>query len=201
MNRTVSVSRLGGLLAITAAFAAPLPSLAQSTLPPAVTFDGQQAGWLEGTVHDTQGNIVNPSRNVRFTITRQGGTALDVVCDPNLDNLFSVRNLRPGIYDITIPQVAISSSSQPYCPIRYFGVVIKPGVRTFLNIVMDQGTTLEERGNPTVPTVDVTIVSEQLTRLQKQVDDLKAQLAALQAKPPAADAKPAAPSAAPPPAK
>lgn len=152
---------------------------------------------------NTQGDFVyeqvGSSYGIHIKGKRQGGGEFEAIADPKMGNSYDARNLRPGVYEITI--AAAGAGNTPYCPIRYFGVVIKPGVRTFLNIVMDQGTTLEERGNPTVPTVDVTIVSEQLTRLQKQIDDLKAQLAALQAKPPAADAKPAAPSAAPPPAK
>ncbi len=59
---------------------------------------------------------------------------------------------------------------------------MKPGQRTVLNIVMDQGQTYEEIGKPNFVTNLATNVTQQLEQMQKQIDDLKQQIAALQQK-------------------
>ena len=101
-----------------------------------------------------------------------------------MGGLYSFRNLKPGIYDVILPKGQIVNTF--YCPERIWGVVVKPGQRTALNIIMDQGETYEEIGKPTLPTNPATNVTMELDRLQKQVDDLKQQVAALMSKMPTA---------------
>ena len=100
--------------------------------------------------------------------------------DLQLGGLYSAKNIKPGVYDITLEKGYVGSTT--YCPERILGVVIKPGQRTVLNIVMDEGQIYEEIGKPTFVTNMATNVTVQLEQMQKQIDDLKQQIAALQQK-------------------
>ena len=157
--------------------------------------DASQYGWLEGTITNNQGQAISNnafSDGKHLKGVRQGGGEFDTQTDTRLGGLYSLKNIRSGIYDITIEKGYIAST--PFCPERIFGVVVKPGQRTVLNIIMDQGETYEEVGKPEVVTNPATNVTMELAQMQKQIDDLKQQVAALQKPvsptPPAAPAKP-----------
>ena len=167
---------LGALLTLSACAAqaqAPTPSPAADTT--------SQYGWLEGTITNSDGEAVsgqkytNAPKHIKGS--RQGGGEFDVQTDYQLGGLYSAKNIRPGIYDITLENGYVGNVA--YCPERIFGVVIKPGERTILKIVMDQGETYEEVGKPAVVSAPATNVTEELTRMQKEIEDLKQQVAAL----------------------
>ncbi len=148
------------------------------------TVDVSQYGWLEGTITNNQGEIISGQAYThvgkRIKGTRQGGGEFYVLTDPQLGGLYSATNIKPGVYDITLEKGYVGQT--PYCPERILGVVVKPGQRTVLNVVMDQGETYEEVGKPTFVTNLATNVTQQLEQMQKQIDDLKQQVAALQQK-------------------
>ena len=108
--------------------------------------------------------------------------------DTQLGGLYSAKNIRPGIYDIIISKSYVGNVA--YCPERIFGVIVKPGERTVLRIVMDQGDTYEEVGKPAVVSATATNVTDELAKMQKQINDLKQQVATLLKATPAAAAKP-----------
>ena len=152
---------------------------------PATSDASSSYGWLEGTITNSDGQPIS-QRNLaggqEIKGIRQGGGQFDVQSDLNLGGLFSVKNLRPGIYDITLEKGWVGGQlgpQTPYCPERIFGVLIKPGERTVLKIVMDQGDTYEEVGKPAVVSAPATNVTDELARMQKQIDDLKQQVATL----------------------
>ncbi len=165
------------------------------TPTPAPTDATSQYGLLEGTITNSDGEPIHSdtySNDGKHIIgTRQGGGTFDVVSDTTLGGLYSTKNIRPGIYDITLTRGFIRDTS--YCPERIFGVVIKPGERTVLKIVMDQGDTYEEVGKPAMVSAPATNVTDELAKMQKQIDDLKAQVAALLKAMPAVPATPAKP--------
>ena len=142
-------------------------------------------GWLEGTVTTEQGNPVQEGSNnfavgKSIKLIRHGGGAYTVTSDMSMGGFYSNRQLKPGIYDVSVTTGYYGNTgSQPYRPQRILGILIKPGQRTLLNIVMPLGATLQETGEPAVVSAPATNVTDELAQMQKQIDDLKQQVAAL----------------------
>lgn len=126
--------------------------------------DGQQKGWLEGMVRNEEGEPVH----VWIVPARDGRRGDLVGSDGDMRQAYSIRDMAPGVYEINV------SVANPYRPQRIFGVVIKPGVRSILNITLDKGSGIKEIGQPTVATQPVVIISQELARLQTEIDALKA---------------------------
>jgi hypothetical protein len=163
-----------------------LPCAAHAQSPtPTPTDPASQYGWLEGTITNSQGQAISKKFLVsgqEIKGTRQGGGEFDTQTNLDMGGLYSAKNIRPGVYDITLEKgwTGYQTGPQtPYCPERIFGVVVKPGERSILKIVMDQGDTYEEVGKPAVVSAPATNVTEELARMQKQIDDLKQQVATL----------------------
>ncbi len=113
-----------------------------------------------------------------------------MLSDTTMGGFYSIHGLKPGIYDISVTTGYWGNTgSAPYRPQRILGVLIRPGQRTLLNIVMPLGDTLQETGQSAVLSAPATNVTEELARMQKEIDDLKQQVAAL-TKTPAAPVKP-----------
>lgn len=170
---------------------------AQTPASPAATDPSSQYGWLEGTITNSDGRPISgqmyTNASMHIKGVRQGGGQFDADSDQSLGGLYSAKNIRPGIYDLTLTTGFVGNTS--YCPERIFGVIVKPGERAVLRIVMDQGDTYEEIGKPAVVSAPATNVTDELARMQKQIDDLKQQVAALlksttQTSTPAVTAKP-----------
>ncbi len=173
-----------------------LPCIAHAQVSaPAATDPSSQYGWLEGTVTNSDGQAIhsdtysNDGKHIKGV--RQGGGEFDVQSDTQLGGLYSAKNIRPGIYDIIISKSYVGNVA--YCPERIFGVIVKPGERTVLRIVMDQGDTYEEVGKPAVVSATATNVTDELAKMQKQIDDLKQQVATLLKATPAASTPAAKP--------
>lgn len=165
--------------ALTAFLLLPCAVLAQTPTPTSAA-PASQYGWLEGTVTNTQGTVIQRqgySEGVHVTLRSTNGVETETTADANMGGLYSFHNIKPGIYDIILPKGQIVNTF--YCPERIFGVVVKPGERTIYKVVMDQGETYEEVGKPTVISAPATNVTEELTKMHKQIDDLKQQVAAL----------------------
>ncbi len=153
----------------------------QTPTPPSIDFNPQY-GWLEGTVTTDQGHPVQEDNftNKQIKLVRHGGGAYTITSDPNIGGFYSNNHLKPGVYDVSVTAGRWSNTgSQPYRPQRILGILIKPGQRTLLNIVMPEGETLQETGEPAVISAPAINVADELTRMQKQIGDLKAQVAAL----------------------
>ncbi len=140
-------------------------------------------GWLEGTVTTNQGHPIteaNTSVSKVIQLVRHGGGTYTITSDPNLGGFYSNHELKPGLYDVTVTTGYYAYTGvAPYRPQRILGVLIKPGQRTILNIVMPPGDALEETGASTGISVQVTTVAAEIARMQKQIDDLKQQVALL----------------------
>lgn len=163
-----------------------LPCAAHAQSPtPTPTDPASQYGWLEGTLTTEQGNPVQeayynlaPAKSIK--LVRHGGGAYTLPSDLSMGGFYSNHTLKPGIYDISVTTgYSGNTGSIPYRPQRILGIVIKPGQRTLLNIVMPQGPTLEETGQPAVVSAPATNVTQELARMQKQIDGLKQQVATL----------------------
>lgn len=161
-----------------------LTSIAYGQTPtPPQADNNPQYGWLEGTITTDQGHPVverNYSSGKQIKLVRHGGGAYAAASDPSMGGLYSIHGLKPGIYDVGITTGFWGNTgSSPYRPQRILGLLIKPGQRTLLNIVMPGGDTLQEAGEAATVSAQVTNVAAELAQQQKQIDDLKAQVAAL----------------------
>jgi hypothetical protein len=103
-------------------------------------------GWIEGTVLNPDGKPVwawdrmGNTRKIRLV----GPTALVTTPNVEMGGLYSFRDLRPGVYEVYIE--SSKDSERQYRPQRINGVVVKPGVRTMLNITVHPGDKIEEIG-------------------------------------------------------
>jgi len=153
---------------------------AQAAPPPPA--DAAHSGWLEGTVLTTEGKALSARAylvgGVHVHAVRQGGGEVDAATDTDMGGLYTAQNIRPGIYTVTVPKSYIGGT--PYSPQRIFSVIVKPGVRTVLNITTDPGENLVETGHPIVATDRITSITAEIASLRQQIADLKKQFDALQ---------------------
>lgn len=175
---------LRSLSALTALVLLPCVVYAQA---PAATATGPlpQYGWLEGLVTTDQGHpVVEPdfTAGKQVKLVRHGGGAYTIQSDPLMGGFYSNHELKPGIYDVSVTAGRYGNTGSAfYRPQRILGVLIKPGQRTLLNIVMPPGDTLQETGTTAGVSVQVTTIVAEIAQQQKQIDDLKQQVAALKA--------------------
>ena len=151
MNSTVALAVCVALASV---------ALAQEELDP-------KKGWLEGRVHNEDGEPVRAWVYYGSDFVTAGA---------GMDGLYMIKNLNPGTYELQVKEVP-----QGYRPQRIFGVLVKPGVRTVLDITLTRGKGLQEIGKPAFVTEKVVLVSDALGRLHKTIDDLLAQVNDLKA--------------------
>lgn len=125
-------------------------------------------GWLEGRVHDGEGNPLHVYVQYRH---ESGDPDTFVATDRSADGLYTIRDLRPGVYEVLVREVP-----EGYRPQRHFGVLVKPGSRTVLNITLKRGKGMEEIGKPAFNTEPAVHLGSELQELRKQVDDLRKSL-------------------------
>jgi hypothetical protein len=126
--------------------------------------DQNQKGWLEGTTLTADGEPIT----CKVRVIRNGKQVASDLSNTSMGGLFEIRDLKPGVYEIRA-----NYPMSGYRPQRIFGVTVKPGVRSTLNIVLNEGSKIEEIGEPVVATEPVIVISQELTRIQKEIDTLK----------------------------
>jgi len=131
-------------------------------------------GWIEGTLTDTNGvpPVVAGSMAVPMTLKAEGED-VRAQSNPTGGGFFSIRNLKPGMYEMFVEAAHPPDSDQALRPVRVSGIAVEAGKRTVLNIKMQPGRELEEIGKPAMTTQKFVVVSEELERLQAQIDELK----------------------------
>lgn len=140
----------------------------------------QQNGWLEGTLRKSDSAPVDHRWIVELRLKVKDGEEVTKTSPTETQNsLFSARDLKPGVYEIRVYRViAAATDNEGYRPQRIWGVIVKPGVRSTLDIILHKGNDLEEIGQPTVATQPVVFISQELARPQKQIDSLDSRLKA-----------------------
>lgn len=139
------------------------------------------SGWLEGTVLDTKGKPVwviafqIPGFNVKAVPAT--GNPVEAEPKPDMGGLFTIKGLRSGVYEVLVPTT--KNADGQYRPQRIHGVMVKPGVRTMLNIAVSEGMQLQEVGRP-VASEHALVVSQELIRLARQGEQLQKQVEAVQ---------------------
>jgi hypothetical protein len=95
--------------------------------------------------------------------------------DPDKGGFYTLRNLKPGIYEVFVDKTShgFGNDLVGFRPQHIFGLVVKPDMRTVLNITVHEGEALEEIGNPVVNSEKAIILADELARLGKEIEELK----------------------------
>ena len=126
-------------------------------------------GWLEGRMHYQDGKPAAPWCRV-FS---EGKEIKAVYPDKDMDGLYQFLDLKPGTYELRVP------ASYGHKAVRIWGVLVKPGERTILDVTLHEGQELEEIGEPVVVTQPAIVVSSELARLSMEDGRLSTELDAL----------------------
>ena len=123
----------------------------------------QQYGWMEGTITNADGKPVDSARaliasGISFTIKKGAETMGSLKTDHMAGGFFSIQNCIPGTYSFLVE--AGSLPGKKFRPQLISNVVIKPGIRTLLKIVMSEGEGLERVEAPSVKMQPVKLLSD-----------------------------------------
>jgi hypothetical protein len=119
-------------------------------------------GWIEGTITNPEGQPVWGSRGllvsgVTVTFKKTTGEAGTVQTDHFAGGFYSASFI-PGTYSVTVEKGKRYNNA--YRPILIGQVMIKPGVRTILNITMNPGDALERVNAPQMVTQKVALATK-----------------------------------------
>ncbi len=136
-----------------------------------------QTSWLEGTILSQDRQVLRNTNNYKtggptVRVVTPDGATLETSSDPKMGGLYSLRNLQPGVYEVSVLDAYVGPAK--FRPQRFHGVLVKPGVRTVLNITMQPGETLQEIGKPVVVAEPAIVISEELARLRREIAALRA---------------------------
>ena len=103
-------------------------------------------GWLEGTIVTPDGTPVHSARallatGVIITVGNSTGTLGGFKTDHMAGGFFSLENVVPGTYSFLIE--AGVQLGKKYRPQQIKNIVVKPGQRTVLSVVVSEGDSLE----------------------------------------------------------
>lgn len=135
-------------------------------------------GWIEGFLTNKKGVPVHAAYEEEIVLVSKSGKRIEAHSDTQLGGLYSIRNLKPGIYEMFVneSEAKIRGEWTNFRPQRIFGVVIKPDVRTILNIEVEEGTGLQQIGEPDIATENVVLISDELKRVKKDIEVIKEKL-------------------------
>lgn len=141
-----------------------------------------ERGWIEGVVVDPVGNAASSGPfefdEVKVTLKPQDGDGFYTFTDHGKGGFYTFRGLKPGVYEVFVDKSrslnqATKQRDVYNRPQHIFGLVVEPDKRTYLKIVVHEGTEIEEIGKPNVVTQKAIIIGDELARLQKEIDALK----------------------------
>lgn len=124
----------------------------------------QQFGWLEGTITSADGMPVSSARaliktGISFTIKQGAETLGSMKTDHMAGGFFSLQNFRVGTYSFLVE--AGSLSGRKFRPQLLDNIVVKPGTRTVVNIVLSEGEGLERVAAPSIKMQTVKLLAAQ----------------------------------------
>ncbi len=130
--------------------------------PKANAGDKGTSGWLEGTITNPDGQPVWSSKGllvsgVVLTLKKSTGETGSLQTDHFAGGFYSAYPT-PGTWTVTVESGRRYDNT--YRPMIISQVVIKPGVRTILNIILKPGDTLERINAPQMKTQQVTLVAK-----------------------------------------
>jgi hypothetical protein len=148
-------------------------------------------GWVEGVLitdkglpawSNEYGNMNNMGGSITIRPKEGNGTKTD--CDPSKGGFYTLRNLKPGIYEVFVDKTLQKDRNDllHYRPQHMFGLVVEPDKRTVLNITVHEGEALEEIGKPDVAADKAIILADELARQRKDIEELKRQIDELKKK-------------------
>ena len=118
-------------------------------------------GWIEGTITNPEGQPVWSSKGllvsgVTLTFKKTNSAPGTLQTDHFAGGFYSA-SLLPGIYEVTLEKGRRYKNA--YRPMIISRIVIKPGVRTILNITMNTGDALERVASPPMVTEPIRLVA------------------------------------------
>jgi hypothetical protein len=159
------------------------------TTQTAIAQDEPGLGWIEGVIVTNTGqpaakfcagqpNGFHSCNQAEVTIRSKSGKKISAMNDLDTGGFYTFRNLQPGVYEVFVSKTvqAVRGEWVGYRPQHIFGVAVEPNKRTRLNITVNEGSALEEIGQPIIETQQAIILSEELVRLQSEIDKLKKKL-------------------------
>ncbi len=128
--------------------------------PKGNTQEGLKWGWIEGAVTNPEGQPVWSARTllvsgVALTLKKSTGEQLTLQTDHLAGGFYMASVLKPGMYDVGLEKGIRYNTG--YRPLIISQVLIKPGVRTILNITLPPGDTLERVNTPRIVTQEITL--------------------------------------------
>src|SRR5580700_2676685 len=115
---------------------------------PGVALAQEAKGWIEGSVLNQAGKVVwELARQSNIMAIRAiGPSKAETHPESAIGNFYTLRDLKPGVYEVFVG--SSKDDAVQYRPQHIMGLVVRPGVRTLLNIVVHEGRsdTIEEVG-------------------------------------------------------
>ena len=120
-------------------------------------------GWIEGTVTNPEGQPVTSAAallvsGVVLTIKKSTGGQAILQTDHLAGGFYSAARLVPGMYDVILEKGLILNTV--YRPQIIGQVMIKPGVRTILNLTMNPGDILDRVKAPQMVTQQIILAGQ-----------------------------------------
>lgn len=142
-------------------------------LPSVRAEEDETMGWLEGTVKDVDGNPLNMWYVGLYDSNGNQRTYKD--SKGSLGGLYSIRNIKPGVYEVRVYTSQVADRGNELRQQRIWGVAIKKGVRSILDVKLNEGRSrdFEEIGEPSVQTQKVVKLTEEIDQLKAQIEELK----------------------------
>jgi hypothetical protein len=146
-----------------------------------VTGQESSKGWIEGTVATEQGAATFVCGGAVSVMAKpQSGTGFKTNADSSLGGFYTLRDIPPGVYEIFVSASTTAlCQGEPVAPVHVRGIVVKPGARTMVNVVLHKGQTLEELGSTSIQqssSPKSQSLEQRLDELQKQIDDLREEI-------------------------
>jgi hypothetical protein len=125
--------------------------------------EGLKWGWIEGAVTNPEGQPVWSSvtllvTGVALTLKKSTGEQVTLQTDHLAGGFYSASNLKSGMYDMILEKG--TRYKNVYRPQIISRVMIKPGIRTILNITVHPGDALERVSAPQIVTQPVTLAAK-----------------------------------------
>jgi hypothetical protein len=144
-------------------------------------------GWIEGIFVTDKGKPALRytgvgERAAELSARPKEGNSVRTENDPSKDGFYSLRNLKPGIYEVFVNRSVQKDKGDfiNYRPQHIFGVVVEPDKRTVLNITVHEGIALEEVGvseNAIILANELAHMRQVIENLKERADELKSDVA------------------------
>jgi hypothetical protein len=138
-------------------------------------------GRIDGTVLTNEGQTVRIDGPGMLEVVAVGPNRLTyrAMVDDATGGSYSIKDMRPGVYEISVQRSA--NSYGKFRPKVIYGVIVKSGIMTKLNIAVEPGEKLQEVARPVSAELEI-ITAQELAKMMRRMEALETQVAALKAR-------------------